>query len=364
MGFLSNALGGGTSTSTSSTSTGLPDWFSNYGQNLFASATNNFLNAPYPGSIPAIDRVAGTNADLDASAASVRNMQGSSQPYLNSAGALTRAAGNPALDQNVFSSYMNPYTSAVTDRIAQLGQRNLTEKLLPSINANFITSGNFGSSQNQDFVQRALRDTNESILGQQAQALESGYNTSLGAYNAAQQRQLGAGAQLGQLGQLQQSTDLRDAAALEEVGKNEQNTQQKYLDVNNANFLEGRDWGRNMTAGAGAVGAGYTPPATTTTDTTSTSPSGGNLGSLLGGAAVLGSTLPWNAISSGIGSAASAIGSIFGFKRGGRVPGALRRYASGGMVAPGTPLSFAPPRLPPAVSRSSRPSVGALRRVA
>lgn len=331
MGFLSNVFGGGQSTSTSATSTGLPDWFTNYGQNLFGAATDRFLNAPYPGADPA-QRVASSNPDLDASRAGVRAMQGSAQPFIGQAGALTQAGGE-LFNQDEFNQFQNPYTSAVTDRIADLGARNLTEKLLPGINANFITSGNFGSSQNTEFTQRALRDTNESIMGQQAQAMEQGFNTSLQGYNAGQQRRITAGQQMGQLGQLQQSTQLRDAAALEESGKDQQNQQQKQLDVNYGDYLEGRDWGRNMLSGASAIGAGYTPPATTNTNTTSNAPSGGNLGSLLGGAAAVGSVLPWNSI----GNAASSVGSWLGLKRGGRVPGALARaqapqYRRGGAV--------------------------------
>lgn len=95
-------------------------------------------------------------------------------------------------DPGVSSSYMSPYTSGVVDRIAQLGGRNLRENLLPGINSTFTGAGQFGSTRNADFTNRALRDTQESILGEQAKALESGYNTAGNLYGTDAARALQA----------------------------------------------------------------------------------------------------------------------------------------------------------------------------
>lgn len=81
------------------------------------------------------------------------------------------------INPGVASSYMSPYTTGVIDRIAQLGQRNLQENLLPGINSTFTGAGQFGSTRNANFNNRALRDTQEAILGEQAKALEQGYST-------------------------------------------------------------------------------------------------------------------------------------------------------------------------------------------
>jgi hypothetical protein len=78
-------------------------------------------------------------------------------------------------------NYMNPYNAAVTDRIAQLGARNLNEVLLPGVSDSFVRAGQFGSSRMGEFGARALRDTQDSILGQQSQALQQGYGQSLSA---------------------------------------------------------------------------------------------------------------------------------------------------------------------------------------
>lgn len=135
------------------------------------------------------------------------------QPYLNQAGQTSA--------QNI-NQYMNPYTQNVTDRIAQLGARNLTENLLPGVSDAFIKAGQFGGSRMGEFGSRALRDTQESILGQQSQALQQGYTQALGASqsdlarqaqlastagnltNAQQQALLSAGQQAGNLTNAQQ----------------------------------------------------------------------------------------------------------------------------------------------------------------
>lgn len=147
---------------------------------------------------------------------------GAAQPYINQAtgingadaaspwvtqGMNTSSVGvaNPLVQQgtgswtNNASAYMSPYTQQVTDRIAQLGARNLSENLLPAVNKTFTGSGQFGSTRNSDFTNRAVRDTQDSILGQQAQALEAGYKTASDIYNQDASRQLQGGLGLGNL---------------------------------------------------------------------------------------------------------------------------------------------------------------------
>lgn len=95
--------------------------------------------------------------------------------------------------------YMSPYTDQVLDQIAQRGERNLTENLLPNVNKTFIGSGTFGGQKNLEMTNRALRDTQEAILGEQAGALESGYKTAADIFNQDQSR---AGSLAGNMGSL------------------------------------------------------------------------------------------------------------------------------------------------------------------
>ena len=117
------------------------------------------------------------------------------------------------------AKYMSPYQTGVIDVIAKQGARNLSENLLPAVSDQFIRAGQFGGNRMGEFGSRALRDTQESVLNQQAQLANQGYGQALGAsqadlarqaqlagtvgsiYGADLSRLLQGGAQYGNLGQ-------------------------------------------------------------------------------------------------------------------------------------------------------------------
>ena len=69
--------------------------------------------------------------------------------------------------------YMNPYTDLVVNRIAELGNRNFNEKLIPQISDQFVGAGGYGGSRQAEAIGRAARDTQEGISAEQARALEA-----------------------------------------------------------------------------------------------------------------------------------------------------------------------------------------------
>jgi hypothetical protein len=159
-------------------------------------------------------------------------------PYL-------RASGQSAASQ--VGNYMNPYNDAVTDRIAQLGARNLQENLLPNVSDSFIKAGQFGSGRMGEFGARAVRDTQESVLGQQSQALQQGYGQAMNAAQAdlARQAQLAGtvgsisgadlsrilqgGSQYGNLGQMQtQAGQTQQQLGLNAAQSSQQSLAQDY----------------------------------------------------------------------------------------------------------------------------------------
>jgi hypothetical protein len=87
-------------------------------------------------------------------------------------------------DPTQLNKFMNPYTSSVDQNIATLGARNLSENLLPAVNSTFTGAGQFGSTRNADFNNRAVRDTNQSILQQQAQNDTSQFNNAMQQYQS------------------------------------------------------------------------------------------------------------------------------------------------------------------------------------
>jgi hypothetical protein len=137
------------------------------------------------------------------------------QPFLNLAAQQTQQAGagtaglaSPYMQQasqlsgqgaqagyGGIESYMNPYQEQVVDRIGQLAQRNLRENLLPEIQDRAIAAGQFGGSRQGEAIGRALRDTQESALAAQTQALQSGFGQAAQQQAADRARQLQAAQQ-------------------------------------------------------------------------------------------------------------------------------------------------------------------------
>lgn len=92
--------------------------------------------------------------------------------------------------------YMSPYLKNVVDQIGDVGVRQLQEKYLPAIGKEFIGAGQFGpgpgSSRMGEFGARALRDVQQSVLAEQAKALQAGYGQAADIF----------GQDVGRLGQL------------------------------------------------------------------------------------------------------------------------------------------------------------------
>jgi hypothetical protein len=120
------------------------------------------------------------------------------QPYMQQAAMLSGQGAQTGLGG--IQDYMNPYTNEVVNRIGELGARNLREQFLPQIQDRAIQSGQFGGSRQGEAIGRALRDTQESTLAQQSQALQAGYGQAGQQLQADRARQLQAAGQQAQLG--------------------------------------------------------------------------------------------------------------------------------------------------------------------
>jgi len=145
---------------------------------------------------------------------------GAAQPFLGQASQLVTGAAAPITGQ--IQNYMDPYREQVVNRIGELGQRQLTENLLPTLQAQGISAGQFGGTRGAEAMGRALRDTQESTLAAQSQALSQGYGQAaqLAGSDAARQLQAAqAAAGLGTTAAGLQSADLqRGMAAGQQLG--------------------------------------------------------------------------------------------------------------------------------------------------
>lgn len=121
-----------------------------------------------------------TKADTTTAASLAEKALTAANPYL------TAAAGSASAG---IKDYMSPYQTGVMDAIAKQGARNLSENLLPGVSDSFIKAGQFGGTRMGEFGSRALRDTQEAVLNQQAQLANQGYGQALGASQADLARQ-------------------------------------------------------------------------------------------------------------------------------------------------------------------------------
>jgi hypothetical protein len=121
-----------------------------------------------------------TKADTTTAASLAEKALTAADPYLT-------AAGKSSYTD--VGKYMSPYQTGVMDVIAKQGARNLSENLLPGVSDAFIKAGQFGGTRMGEFGSRALRDTQEAVLNQQAQLANQGYGQALGASQADLARQ-------------------------------------------------------------------------------------------------------------------------------------------------------------------------------
>jgi hypothetical protein len=168
---------------------------------------------------------------------------GSYQPLLNqSQQMVTGAVGQSQFDPSKFQGFMNPYTSGVVNEIGRLGQEQFQQNIVPTLSNAFGGLGQFGSARQAAMLADAAGRSQREILGQQSQALNTGYNQSMQDYlnwaNLGVGAQQQAGSQLGNLAQAQQQLQLGDIGALSSAGQLQQGQTQREMDLPLANFQQ------------------------------------------------------------------------------------------------------------------------------
>jgi hypothetical protein len=245
----------------------LPDWYTNYAMQLLSNQ-QGIMNRPYP--TYQGPRVAGFTPTQQQGFAQTGQAATAYQPMLQTATQGVQQAANapgglqmaqPYISQasqglpSMTQQFMNPYTEQVVDRIGDIGARTLREKLMPAIGDQAISAGQFGGSRQSEAIGRALRDVSEGVTAQQAQALQQGYTQAQGAAAGELGRVAGLGQmvaglgtgdtaqraalmqQLAGLGGQAQALGLTGAGALGQVGQQQQQLNQSNLDVAYADFL-------------------------------------------------------------------------------------------------------------------------------
>ena len=94
---------------------------------------------------------------------------------------------------------MNPYLSNVIGANTQQSNQNLFENVLPQVNSTFTGAGQFGSSRNAEFMNRAIRDNQQVLSNTNSKALLDAQNAAAAQYSDWANKGMTAGSGIGNL---------------------------------------------------------------------------------------------------------------------------------------------------------------------
>ena len=218
-------------TTTQTASTTAPDWYNQFLSGLSTAGQAAVNTGGVAGASPL--QTAAYNAAPTAINAGLLTLNQATDVATGAAGALD------------INQYMNPYTSGVVDEIGRLGQKNFTDILAPNAVAGAAGSGQFGSRRGMQIYGDVARDSARATTGQQATALQSGYQNAVQAALQKQQNETQAGNLLGTLSSQGYTQGVGGLDVLSRLGAQQQATSQAALNYpmsaqqNFANLLRG-----------------------------------------------------------------------------------------------------------------------------
>ncbi len=166
---------------------------------------------------------------------------GNWQPLTGQAqGALSQLQGAGQFDPSKVQQYLNPYMGGVVNEIGRLGNEQFQNQVLPGLTSNFSALGQQGSARQAMLMSQAAAQNQREVLGQQANALNTGYNNAMNSYldwsklNSSNLQNTAAGA--ANLGSSIQQMGNQDIGTLNTLGQQQQATQQKQLEADYGQF--------------------------------------------------------------------------------------------------------------------------------
>lgn len=205
---------------TSNYAAGFPDWANQTYENWYDQPLST-------GQTPNLSTAYGNMMSSGALA--------SATPYINQAQSLYQQGAQ--YDPNQLQQYLNPYVQNVVNANNTLSNQNLFEKVLPGVNSTFTGAGQFGSSRNADFTNRAIRDQQQTLANTNANVLMNAQNQANTNYlNWAQQGNQAASG-LSALGSQQATLGQQDLTNQMTAATNQQQLLQAGLDKNYQDWI-------------------------------------------------------------------------------------------------------------------------------
>lgn len=221
------------------TQTILPEWYTQYAQNVLGRAYSATSEPYQEYKAP---RIAGFQPEQEEAFTGFKSSMGGYQPYIGAAGEALRRGTTSFTAPGVAQQYMNPYIQNVVAGIGSAAGRNLYENILPQVNRTFIGGGTFGGSRSAEFTQRAIRDAQAAALSKQVEAMSEGYKTAADLYGNEATRAMEAAPRFAQLGSQVQEQRMTDLGALERIGQQRQELAQQSAELAYADFERQRDF--------------------------------------------------------------------------------------------------------------------------
>jgi hypothetical protein len=186
----------------------------------------------------------------------------------------------------LYQQYMNPYTNQVVDRIAEEGNRNFTQNILPALESQFVAKGQHASGRHAALLGKMALENQNQITRQQSDALARGYEHGAHVFAQDQGRHMQAAPLYGDMGRFRQAGNLADITALQEQGKMQQGLGQQGKDIAYGDFMRKLQYPQQQLAHFNALLHGIPAPQQTTTYNqvpgTPQVNNAGNLGALAG----------------------------------------------------------------------------------
>jgi hypothetical protein len=208
-----------TITTTEQRQSVLPDFYTNYLQDIANIGTNAIQQGGVAGFSP-LQQQAFQMAPQAAFAGA---------QTAGDAASLLGASGTTAAPSMV-GAYMNPYMSNVVDEMSRLQQQNIQRSILPALRGAGVGTGGFGSTRQANVTGQALADMQRNLLGQQYNALYSGYGDAMKAAQTDLNRQMQAGQGLGNVATEQYNIGTGGLKTLADLGSQQQALGQRQLD--------------------------------------------------------------------------------------------------------------------------------------
>ena len=208
-----------TVTSTTQKQQTLPEFYTNYLQDVANLGTNAVQQGGVAGFSP-LQQQAFQMAP---------NAAFSGAQTAGDAASLLGAAGTTATPSMV-GSYMNPYVSNVVNEMSRLQGQNIQRNVLPALAGAGVGTGSFGSKRQATATGQTLADMQANLLGQQYGALNTGYQNAMSQASTDLNRQLQAGQGLGNVATEQYNIGTGGLKTLSDLGAQQQQLGQKQLD--------------------------------------------------------------------------------------------------------------------------------------